>query len=301
MAASSERAAASPQWAARGGRRIGLAAALAVTATTACADRGRPAAREAAESAWRARAERVLEENWQRIESRAQAIDAIFQPLPLLTAREEAALRRYGNDAHLARARRFGVPRPASDAELLSLRQAGRLVPLEPDSRYWVVRELEHSIPLVTPDAAAMLREVGERFQARLAALGIPAYRLEITSVLRTAASQAELVRTNPNAARGVSAHEYGTTVDVAYSAFAAPLEPIVEIDAAGAPWLARRLEDAARARAELVAARRSRELEAILGGVLRELQSEGRVLVTLERRQPVYHLTVATRFDARP
>jgi len=39
---------------------------------------------------------------------------------------------------------------------------------------------------------------------------------------------------------------------------------------------------------------RKSRELQKILGDVLREAQDEGIVLVTLERLQPVYHVTVA-------
>ncbi|HEX7119190.1 MAG TPA: DUF5715 family protein [Longimicrobiales bacterium] len=284
---------------ARGGRfAIALAAAIAAAAVTGCVERREPAARESIDATLRARVERVLEWNGHRIDRRAEAIDEIFQPLPLLTAAEESALRRYGNDAHLARARRLGVPRPSSEAEVDSLRAAGRLVELAAETRHWVVRELDHSLPYVTPDVVALLEEIGERFHARLAELGVPPYRLEITSVLRTAAAQRDLRRTNANAARGVSAHEYGTTVDVAYSAYAAPSDPIVPIDAAGARWLERPLETYARARAELVAARRSRELQAILGDVLRELQAEGKVRVTLERRQPVYHLTVATRFD---
>ena len=47
---------------------------------------------------------------------------------------------------------------------------------------------------------------------------------------------------------------------------------------------------------AERVAARRAMELRAILGEVLIELQNEGMVMVTLERLQPVYHMTVARR-----
>ncbi|NIP78142.1 MAG: hypothetical protein GWM90_02620 [Gemmatimonadetes bacterium] len=49
-----------------------------------------------------------------------------------------------------------------------------------------------------------------------------------------------------------------------------------------------------ARAVLERVAARKSRELKAILGGVMESAQSRGEVLVTLERQQPVYHITVA-------
>src|SRR5690606_692028 len=48
----------------------------------------------------------------------------------------------------------------------------------------------------------------------------------------------------------------------------------------------------------ERVAARKSRELQNVLGGVLRGLQSDGLVLVTLERQQPVYHLTIARSLD---
>ncbi|NIU72660.1 MAG: hypothetical protein GWN71_03440, partial [Gammaproteobacteria bacterium] len=53
-------------------------------------------------------------------------------------------------------------------------------------------------------------------------------------------------------------------------------------------------LEGVARAVLERVAARKSRELKAILGGVMESAQSRGEVLVTLERQQPVYHITVA-------
>ena len=51
---------------------------------------------------------------------------------------------------------------------------------------------------------------------------------------------------------------------------------------------------------AEAVAARRSRELQAVLGRVILEMQSEGNVLVTLERQQTVFHLTVGSR-SAQP
>jgi hypothetical protein len=49
-------------------------------------------------------------------------------------------------------------------------------------------------------------------------------------------------------------------------------------------------------AAAERVAGRRALELKAILGAVLVEMQDEGKVMVTLDRLQPVYHMTVARR-----
>lgn len=277
-----------------------VAIGLAALAAAGCDERGRLAVPgESASAPVDAHLRRVLEAHRARIEAWADSVDRIFQPLPLLTASEEAALRRFGNDAHLARARRLGVPRPSTDEELLTLRQSGRLVELERESRFWVVRELEHSFPYVTPDTRKLLEEIGVRFQARLAELGAPPFRLEISSAMRTPDVQAALRRSNVNAAQGTSAHEYGTTVDVSYAAFAAPLEPVVPVEVPEAPWLRPHLEAFARTAADRVAARRALELKAILGAVLRELQAEGKVLVALERLQPVYHLTLDARLDS--
>ena len=223
----------------------------------------------------------------------AESIDSFLHPLPLLTPAEEADLRRYGNAEHLARAGRLGV-RPADAAARQALVAEGRLVPLEEESDHWMLRRLDHSVPFLTPDARAMLVLVATRFHAALDERNLPPFRLEITSALRTAEQQADLRRTNPNAAGGQSTHEYGTTVDIAYSGFAAPRPDVIGIDPTGAEAAAPQLRRIADALLERIAARRSRELQAILGYVLRELQSEGVLLVTLERQQPVYHLTVA-------
>lgn len=236
---------------------------------------------------------RALAREFERMTAEADAIDSLLHPLPLLTPAEEADLRRYGNAQHLARAGRLGV-RPADAAARQALLANGVLVPLEEESDHWVLRRLDHSIPFLTPDARAMLVLVATRFHVALADQGLPPFRLEITSALRTAELQADLRRTNPNAAAGPSTHEFGTTVDIAYSGFAAPRPDVVGIDPAGAEAAAPQLRRIADAVLERVAARRSRELQAILGDVLRALQSEGALLVTLERQQPVYHLTVA-------
>jgi len=227
-----------------------------------------------------------------RIDRAAAGIDSIFQPLPLLTPAREEALRSYTNAQQLERARSLGVGRNLSDEELSARLAEGRLVTLE-DSDFWVVRDLDYSSPYVVPGVTELLSEVGTRFQARLAELGAPPFRLEVSSVLRSATDQAELRRVNPNAAGGESTHEYGTTVDVLYSAYSAPVEPIVDVrdvDDVLVPVLTRYAAIAA----ERVAARRSLELKAIVGAVLLELQQEGRVMVTLERQQPVFHMTVA-------
>lgn len=288
--------------------RNSAAVALVVVAgviVEGCAPRPERPTRAEIEAAVEARTVRALDRGLDRITAMADSIDEIFHPLPLLTASTEAALRRHSNQAHVARARTLGIPRGAAASELEALVRDGRLVALEDSTTYWVVRELDHSTPLVVPDVRAFLVRLGERFHAGLADLGAPAFRFEISSVLRTAADQTALRGTNPNAARGVSAHEFGTTLDVAYDGVAAPA-PGPDPAAAGThgmrsstPWLEAHLGRVEIGLLERVAARRSRELQAIFAETLREMQAAGDVLVTLERRQPVYHLTVARRFES--
>ena len=232
-----------------------------------------------------------------RIETRMDSIDAIFQPLPLLRPQQEAALRRFDNDAQLVAARRLGIPVNTPRAALDRLVAERRLVHVADSTEHWVVRKLDHSSPYLTRDAEAALRDIAGAFQAALARLGLPAYRLELTSALRSAEDQASLRTANVNAAAGESTHQYGTTFDIAYSAYAPPPAPVVSPSLPEAPWLEPHLAWVAGMRAETVAGRRSRELMAILGSVLLELQEQGKIMVTLERLQPVYHVTVARRY----
>lgn len=232
-----------------------------------------------------------------RIRARTDSIDAIFQPLPLLRPADEAALRRFDNDAQLAVARRLGIGASTPRSGLERLTADGRLTRLADSTDHWVVRKLDHSSPYLTRDAAAALREIAQRFQRALSRQGLPAYRIEVTSTLRSAEDQTALRRSNVNAAAGESTHQYGTTFDVAYNAFAPPAEPVAKPSLPEAAWLERHLTWVAGMLAETVAARRSRELMAILGRELIEMQSEGKIMVTLERLQPVYHVTVARRY----
>jgi hypothetical protein len=241
-------------------------------------------------------ASQVLAREVARIDAEAARIDSIFQPLPLLRPAQEEVLRRFGNAQQLERARALGVGRLLPPERLEELRREGALVTLE-DSDHWVIRDMDYSQPLAVPSVQSLLTEIGERFHARLADLGAPPYRVEVTSVLRTAEDQANLRRVNPNAALGESTHEYATTLDILYSAFSAPARPIVDIQAEEAEWLEPHLQRYSAVAAERVAGRRALELKAILGEVLMEMQGEGLVMVTIERLQPVYHMTVARRF----
>lgn len=223
----------------------------------------------------------------------ADSVIAALQPVPLMTAGQESQLRRYDNAQHLARARALGA-RPASAAERERFIAEGRLVRVPDTTALYVIRDADPENALLVPAALALLEDVARRFQAEMERRALPAYRLEVSSILRSAEEQADLRRTNPNAAGGTSTHEFGTTLDIAYESFAAPGELPAAYVAREPAWLAQHTELAARALLERAAARKSRELTAILGGVLRELQSEGRVYVTLERQQPVFHITLA-------
>ncbi len=240
----------------------------------------------------------ILGHSIDRMKNLADSIEAALRPLPLLTPAQTSALRQYPNARQLAVARSLGLEQPVSQEAIETYLEDGRLVRLE-DSAYWTVRPTQYGEPLVTPDAYALLIDLGERFQNRIAGYGLPPLRLEITSALRSAANQAALRRVNPNAARGESTHQYGTTVDVTYASYRAPLEPTLEFDLDEAPWLKEHLQRIETLAIETAAGRMNRELEAILGHVLREMQTEGLVMVTYEALQPVYHMTVARRLTS--
>lgn len=280
-------------------RKLRLVWAMAFSAVaTACGEDASPDAvvEDGRESGAASEVQMTLESGMRRILARAASIDSVLQPLPLLTPAQESSLRRYLNAQQLQRARALGVGRPAGD-ELEALVREGRLVELNPSTELWVVGDLDVSSALVTPDARAMLTDLGERFHARLDEMGLPPFRVEVSSALRTSADQSELRRVNPNAASGVSTHEFGTTLDVLYSRFAAPADLAGWLEDGTSGWEAEHLEQVARLAGDRIGGQRALELKAILGEVLLELQNEGRVMVTLERRQPVYHMTVATRY----
>jgi hypothetical protein len=267
---------------------------LMVLLLSACgrAEREREAAVEAARAATFVEIERVLAQTVQRADRLAGSADRILRPLPVMTPAEEDALRRFRNADHVARARALGV-RVGSGAARDSLLADGRLVQLEDSTQHWIVRP-GSSPALVVPHVRTLLEVLGGRFQDRLAEMGLPPYRIEITSALRTSERQERLRATNDNAAIGVSSHEFGTTLDLSYAAFAPPADLPGEILSGTPADLAPHLERIVDLALESVSARKSRELGAIFSQVLREAQAEGLALVIYERQQTVYHLTVA-------
>jgi hypothetical protein len=240
--------------------------------------------------------ERALAESIGRADALAEDVSRTLEPMPLMTPGEEDALRRFLNDVHVARARALGV-RAADSLAVDSLVSAGRLVQLEDSTVHWIVRP-RTSPAYVVPQVRALLEELGTRFQRRLAELELPPYRMEVTSALRTSERQSDLRDSNPNAASGASSHEFGTTVDISYAAFAPPAELPADLTAGAPESLTPHLRRIGQLALESASARKSRELSKVLGDVLREAQSDGLVLVIYERQQTVFHLTVARALE---
>lgn len=219
------------------------------------------------------------------------SLKAAFERVSVLRAREVSELRRDRNAEQIAIARRLGF-RVSGDAEIERLRQQGRLVAVGDSTPYWVLREMDHSVPYVTPDTRAMLVHLGRRFQARLDSLGLPRYRMKVTSALRTDETQRDLRKINSYASQTVSAHEFGTTIDVSHERFAVPAEPRSSGPAPGARQMeVAMLEEAGKEHAKV--------LQAELGRTILEMRQQGALRVMMENKQPVYHMTVARRFTA--
>jgi hypothetical protein len=223
---------------------------------------------------------------------------ARFEQVDDLKTDQELRLRTYRNADHLASAGTLGTPVAGMD-DVARLVAAGRLVYLE-ETPYYAIQALEHSVPYVTPDAVALLGEIGERFQAALRAQGLPRYRFVISSVLRTGEGQQNLRAVNPNATAGATTHAFGTTVDVVYHTYQYWPHPDDALPPTPYPVLDARLEPLRVRAYDALGMRYWQELQGLLGRVLIALQAEGKVKVTLEREQPVFHFTVARRYERR-
>lgn len=123
---------------------------------------------------------------------------------------------------------------------------------------------LTHSMPYLVPEAADLLHDIGKAFNDSLKARGGGAYRIKVTSVLRTPTTVKSLRRRNVNAVPE-STHLYGTTFDISHAQF------ICDNDS-----MPRTQED----------------LKNLLAEVLRDMKQKGRCYVKYERKQACFHIT---------
>ncbi len=172
------------------------------------------------------------------------------------------------NSEQLAHAQTNGLKTIIKDkkqfeSQLDSLIEEGILVKIKPN-KYYNIRRLTHSYPYLTPEARDLLNLIGKRFQANLQAEGLPKYKFQISSLLRTIEFQRQLTRQNVNATYGLSAHYYGTTFDIAYDKY----------DRRGKSY-------------------QDPKVEAILEKTLRELREECRMMIIRESSNKCFHMTV--------
>lgn len=212
-----------------------------------------------------------------------------FETVRPFTNQDAVALRQFPNRVHVERARELGIPRIADRDAAEAIMESADLVMLE-DTPHYVVQPMSYSIPYVTRDTAHLLEIIGQRFQDHLRQSGLPPYRYVITSATRTSDDQRRLRRVNANAAE-VSSHFHGTTVDIHYARFNydVSIDSLPDSPGISAPVLAESIE---RSYTSLTDEYQP-QLKSILGSVMREVQEDGFVMVTYERMQPVYHITV--------
>lgn len=166
------------------------------------------------------------------------------------------------NHVHLEAASALGFSPIQSGNDILRLKK--HIVRVKSCPEYYL-DDLTHSFPYLVPEAEQLLRDIGKAFADSLAARGGGAYRLKVTSLLRTPATVRRLRRVNRNAT-GESTHAYGTTFDISYSKFIC--------DDASQPH--RTFED----------------LKNLLGEVLKDMRDRGRCYVKFEFRQSCFHIT---------
>lgn len=167
------------------------------------------------------------------------------------------------NPLHLEAARQLGIDAVNSDGDAWRLRRP--IVEIRSCREYYV-DELTHSYPFLVPEAARLLTDIGTAFNAALAERGGGAYRIKVTSVMRTPRTVGQLRRVNRNAS-AESAHQYATTFDISYGKFIC--------------------DDDAQPR------RTQEDLKNLLAEVLQGLRAQGRCYVKYEHKQACFHITV--------
>lgn len=105
-----------------------------------------------------------------------------------------------------------------NDDGLLLLKQKGALKEIS-SNKYYTLRDLDFSQPLLMPKAILLLNQLSKLYQQKCIDENIAYMPFEITSATRSIESAKKLTKTNNNA-RYNSAHLRGKTFDVSYNAF---------------------------------------------------------------------------------
>lgn len=185
----------------------------------------------------------------------AAIVDSIV-PLPEPVFSDEA-LKKDLIIKHRLAARAIGTRRLDNKAQLDSNIAHNRLVPIK-NSKGYLVGDMTHSYPFLTPRAKRILDQIGVSFYVHSG----DSSSFTVTSLTRTEETQKKLRRRNNNATREESTHCRGVSFDISYIRYNGVRE-----------WHYERTK--------------------ILEGVLAALQQSGDIYVLKERNQSCFHVTV--------
>ncbi len=158
---------------------------------------------------------------------------------------------------HLEAARSHRIPMLENYGQMDELVENQKLMPVPESGLGYTTMKLTHSKAYLTPKSTEILANIGKRF-----ATATDDKFFTVTSMTRTAETQAKLRRVNSNAAAGDSSHNYGASFDISYVRF----NKVVGANAS---------------------------LEKKLESVLKELQEEGKIYYIKEYKQRCFHITV--------
>lgn len=131
--------------------------------------------------------------------------------------------------------------------------------------KLYYVATMKDSAPYLVPKAANLLKQIATAFADTIVVRGGKAYRLRVTSMLRTDYSVALLQQRNRNAT-SQSCHRYGTTFDISWSKFDC-MDPSYQIS--------------------------QESLKNILAEIIYDFRARGKCYAIFETRQGCFHVTV--------
>jgi hypothetical protein len=94
----------------------------------------------------------------------------------------------------------------------------GKLVKMN-NSKFYIIDDLTHSYPYLTPRAKTLCDLIGKRFQERVSQTRLHGAKFKLTSLTRTAGQLKALRKVNSNTSLN-SPHMYGNSFDISYIGF---------------------------------------------------------------------------------
>lgn len=133
-------------------------------------------------------------------------------------------------------------------------------------NKYYRVMHMDYGLPKLTPNAKKLIDTLGLLFQQKLIGTQYEGAKFNVTSALRTIPQQRALMKINTNAIVK-SAHLHGTTFDIKHDEFYLPMGRLTKCN--------------------------NKELREILAEVLFELRKQKLCFVTIEYKQPCFHIVL--------